>query len=59
MQHRCVNCLCIYAAHMNPAPNESSTLQYFERGDAIEIRNGIMFDFYPGLPHVLSLLVGA
>ena len=25
----------------------------FERGNALEIHNGTMFDFYPGLPHVL------
>ena len=46
MQRRCVNYMCIYAACMNPAPNGSSTLQHFERGDAIEIHNRIMFDFY-------------
>ena len=28
-----------------------SALQHFERSNAIEIRNGIMLDFYPGLPH--------
>ena len=27
-------------------------LQCFEHGNAVEIRNGIMFDFYPGLAHV-------
>ena len=27
-------------------------LQRFERSNAIEIRNGIVFDFYPGLPHM-------
>ena len=36
---------------MGPALNESSTLERFERSNASEIRNGIMFDFYPGLPH--------
>ena len=35
---------------MSPALNGSSALQRFERSNAIEIRNGIMFDFYPGLP---------
>ena len=24
----------------------------FECGNAIELRNGMMFDFYPGLPHI-------
>ena len=37
---------------MSPALNGSFVLQHFERGNAIEIRNGIMFDFYPGLPHI-------
>ena len=42
---------------MNPALNGSSTLERFERSDASEIRNGIMFDFYPGLPHVYHLII--
>ena len=29
-----------------------SAYERFERSNASEIRNGIMFDFYPGLPHV-------
>ena len=33
-------------------PNRNSVLQHFESGNAIEIRNGIMFDFYSGLPHI-------
>ena len=37
---------------MSPALNGSSTLERFERSNASEIRNGIMFDFYPGLPHM-------
>ena len=40
---------------MGPTPNGSSTLQHFEHGNALEIRNGIMFDFYPGLQHVRLL----
>ena len=48
---------------MRPALNGSSALQRFERSNASEIRNGIMFDFYPGLPQIYSgkifgLLVG-
>ena len=42
----------VYTAHMSPALNGSSVLQHFERSNAIEIRNGIMFDFYPGLPNI-------
>ena len=41
---------------MNPALNGSSVQQRFERSNAIEIRNGIMFDFYPGLPHIIFAL---
>ena len=37
---------------MSPALNGSSTLERFEQSNASEIRNGIMFDFYPGLPHM-------
>ena len=41
-----------YPAHMSPALNRSSTLERFERSNASEIHNGIMFNFYPGLPHI-------
>ena len=37
---------------MSPALNGSLAIQRFERSDAIEIRDGITFDFYTGLPHV-------
>ena len=37
---------------MSPALNRSSALEHFEHSNASEIRNGIMFDFYPGLPHM-------
>ena len=37
---------------MSPALNGSSTLEHFEHSNASEIRNGIMFDFYLGLPHM-------
>ena len=37
---------------MSPALNGSS----FECSDAIEIRDGIIFDFYTGLPHVFFFL---
>ena len=32
--------------------NESTALQRFERSNTVDICNGIMFDFYLGLPHV-------
>ena len=37
---------------MSLTPNKSSALQRFERSNAIEICNEIMFDFYLGLPHM-------
>ena len=49
MLYRCIN---IYKAHMSPALNGSSAIRRFEGSDAIEIRNGITFDFYTGLPHI-------
>ena len=40
---------------MSPAFNGSSALERFKRSNAIEIRNGITFDFYLRLPHVSSM----
>jgi len=34
---------------MSPTLNGSSMLQRFECGNAIEMYNEVMFDFYPGL----------
>ena len=42
----------VCTARMCPTPNGSSALQRFTRRNALEIRNGIMFDFYLGLPHI-------
>ena len=42
---------------MSPALNRSSALKHFERGNAIEIRNGIMFDIYPVLPYMSTNVV--
>ena len=36
--------------------NESSTIQHFEYSNAIEIFNGIIFDFYTGLPQIFMHL---
>ena len=47
-----MNTYHIYTVHMSPTLNGSFALECFERSNAIEIRNGIMFDFYPGLPHM-------
>ena len=43
-----------YKARMSPALNGSSAIQRFERSNAIEICNGITFDFYTGLPHIIN-----
>ena len=40
---------------MSTALNGSSVIQGFECNDAIEIHNGIIFDFDMGLPHIRSL----
>ena len=37
---------------MSPALNRSSAIRRFEDSDAIEIRDGITFEFYTGLPHM-------
>jgi len=42
---------------MSPTLNGSSVLERFKRSSAIEIHNRIMFNFYPGLPHIRTLLV--
>ena len=37
---------------MSPTLNGSSAIRRFERSNAVEIRDGITFDFYTGLPHI-------
>ena len=41
---------------MSPTLNGSSAIRRFERSVAIEIRDGITFDFYLGLPHIICFL---
>ena len=48
----------MHTAHVSPARNRSSALQHFEFGNMVEIRNGIRFDFYSGLPHMLHCFHG-
>ena len=43
---------CVYVAHMSLTLSGSSALQRVKLGDALEIRNGIIFNFYSGLPHL-------
>ena len=45
---------CIYIARMSPTLSGSSALQRVKLGDALKIRNGILFDFYLGLPHMYA-----
>ena len=42
---------------MSPALNGSSAIRRFEGSDVIEIRDGITFDFYTGLPHVYVVVL--
>ena len=52
---RFVDSLDIHAStkpRMSPALNGSSVIRCFEGNDAIEIHDGITFDFYTGLPHM-------
>ena len=56
---RLVRYLYIYAVHMSPAFNKISALRCFKHGNAIEIQNGIMFDFYLVLPqlHMFAVVI--
>ena len=45
-------CQISYIACMSPVLNGSTAVQRFECGNTVEIRNGIMFDSYPGLPQM-------
>ena len=40
--------------HMSPALSGSSAIRRFESIGVIEIRDGITFEFYTGLPHIAS-----
>ena len=42
---------------MSSALNGSSTIQHFKGSDAIEIHDGITFDFYTGLPRMHSTCI--
>ena len=45
----------MYEVRMSSALNRSSAIWRFEGSNAIEIRDGITFDFYTGLPHMLNV----
>ena len=44
---------------MSPAPSGSLVLQRIKLGDALKIHDGIIFDFYLGLPHIQLMTMGA
>ena len=61
--HRCVHSAVSLNYHykggghtrfvdLSPTLNRSSVIQRFIHSDAIEIHNGIIFDFYMRLPHL-------
>ena len=52
MLRRRIRYSCVYTARMSPAFSGSSALQRVKLSDMLEIRNGIIFDFYSGLPHI-------
>ena len=45
------NSLCVYIARISPTLSGSSVVKL---SDVLEIRNKIIFDFYPELPHALK-----
>ena len=53
MPGKLINTCHVKTTRMSLALNGSFVLEHFKCGNAIEIRNGIMFDFYLGLPHVI------
>ena len=58
---RCVNALIVagvYTVRLSSARNGSSEISRFKHTDAIETRDGIMFIFYLGLPHMPSTVTG-
>ena len=50
MLRRLIRYSCIFAL------NGCFVLQCFEGGNAVELCNGVMFDFYTGLPHMECLV---
>ena len=52
MLGKLMNTYHVYTARMSPAFNGSSVLERFERSTVIEICNGIMSNFYPGLSQI-------
>ena len=44
---------------MSPTLNVSSVIQHFKHSNAIEIHNGITFDFYMGLAQVSVAIISS
>ena len=42
---------CTFLAHTSPTLNGTFVIQCYGRGNVVDLCNGIMFDFYLGLPH--------
>ena len=40
---------------MSPTLSGISAVWHVKLGDALEILDGIIFDFYPGLPHIHNM----
>ena len=58
MLRRFIRYSCFYRARMSPTLSGSSAIRRFEGNGTIEIHDGITFEFYTGLPHiVLSIFV--
>ena len=53
---RCIDSCRRYALRVSPALNGRSEILHFECSNAIEICDGLMFNFYPGLPHIIVLV---
>ena len=53
---RCIRYSCVYTARMSPTLSGSSALQRIKLSDALEIRNGIISDFYSRLPHMNPII---
>ena len=47
-----MNICFVYKAHMSPALSGSLALECVKLGDVLEIRDGMIFKFYLGLPHI-------
>ena len=58
MLHRLIRYSCIFTACMSPFLNGSFALQRFECGNAVELHNRTMFDFYPNgeMPVCVSII---